>query len=233
MSAIASAAINNLAPPGYGEHEFDILYSEIDLSGFMTPVGGVSGISTPFASQSRSGSTENLASMNGAASADLPDNVIQSHLQNLEHPTYGRWTRDWPYHPSDSIIEVPEHTQESNRDQGSPQPYQNATPNANDNIGSPRESPNRPSSSNFFSQRSLEGESTPIESHSPQHIEFSSEDLAKVPSYSTALQSRATVPINYELPNYQAAIRIPTVQPPLQEVPNPVHIRRSPENRTP
>lgn len=229
MSAIASAAINSLAPPGYGEHQFDILYSEIDPSGFMTPVGGASGISTPFASQSRSGSTENLASMDGAASADLPENVLQSHLHNLEHPTYGRWTRDRPYHPSDSITEVPEHTQEPNRDQGSPQPYQNATPHASDNIGSPRDSPNQPSSSNILSQRS----STPIESHSPQHLEFSSEDLAKVPSYSTALRSRATVPINYELPNYQAATRIPTIQPPPPEVPNPAHIRRSPKNRTP
>ncbi|KAJ9640379.1 hypothetical protein H2199_005918 [Coniosporium tulheliwenetii] len=52
-------ASNQVAPPGYGQHHFDQLWDNIDPSGYMTP-GARSGINTPFYSQSRNGSAENL-----------------------------------------------------------------------------------------------------------------------------------------------------------------------------
>ncbi|KAH9876431.1 hypothetical protein J1614_003562, partial [Plenodomus biglobosus] len=83
--------VNQNAPPTYGLHQLDELYNDIDPSGFMTP-GGFhsvmnSGANTPFYAQSRSGSTEDLASLNavahqhgGGASAI----ALQHRLQNLD-----------------------------------------------------------------------------------------------------------------------------------------------------
>ena len=220
MPPSALTTFSSLAPPVYGEHQFDQLYSEIDLSGFMTPAGGASGVGTPFASQSRSGSTENLTSMDAVASPDSTENV-------LAHPASGRWGRDRPYHPSGSVDEAIEGSPES------PQSCQIVSWTT-EHVGNSRGSSNR-GSSNPMSRRTSGGESVPSQNHSSEHIEFNSEDLAKVPSYSTALRSRATAPINDGLPNYQTAIQAPMSQPspPTPQVPSPVGIRRSPEDRTP
>ena len=43
----------------------------------------------------------------------------------------------------------------------------------------------------------------------PLHIEFSEQDLARVPSYATALGSRSNVPVDITLPTYQSAVRNP------------------------
>ncbi|OAL52617.1 hypothetical protein IQ07DRAFT_378564 [Pyrenochaeta sp. DS3sAY3a] len=83
--------VNQNAPPTYGLHQLDELYNDIDPSGFMTP-GGYhsimnSGSNTPFYAHSRSGSAEDLASMDavaqqpgGGASAA----ALQHRLQNLD-----------------------------------------------------------------------------------------------------------------------------------------------------
>ena len=63
--------VNQNAPPTYGLHQLDELYNDIDPSGFMTPGGrgslGNSGANTPFYAQSRSGSSEDLSSLNAIA----------------------------------------------------------------------------------------------------------------------------------------------------------------------
>ncbi|PSN75280.1 carbon catabolite repression protein cred, partial [Corynespora cassiicola Philippines] len=81
--------VNQNAPPTYGLHQLDSLYNDIDPSGFMTPGGhsmGNSGANTPFYAHSRSGSTEDLASLDaqlhqtgGGASA----RALQHRLANL------------------------------------------------------------------------------------------------------------------------------------------------------
>lgn len=220
MPLSALTTFSSLAPPVYGEHQFDQLYSEIDLSGFMTPAGGASGVGTPFASQSRSGSTENLTSMDAVGSADSTENV-------LAHPATGRRARDRPYHRSGSVDEDIEDHQESLE---SCQIYSWTT----EDVRNSRGSSNR-GSSNPMSRRTSGGNSAPSQNHSSEHIEFSSEDLAKVPSYNTALRSRAMAPINDGLPNYQTAIQAPMSQPSpsTPQVPSPVYIRRRPEDRTP
>ncbi|KAK5995130.1 putative HECT-type ubiquitin ligase-interacting protein creD [Cladobotryum mycophilum] len=54
--------VGTFAPPGYGEHVLDQLYDELDVSGFQTPAIH-SGMTSPFYGQSRTGSSENLASI--------------------------------------------------------------------------------------------------------------------------------------------------------------------------
>jgi arrestin-related trafficking adapter 4/5/7 len=83
--------VNQNAPPTYGLHQLDELYNDIDPSGFMTP-GGYhsmmqSGANTPFYAHSRSGSAENVASLDavaqqpgGGASAA----ALQQRLANLD-----------------------------------------------------------------------------------------------------------------------------------------------------
>ncbi|KAF2680791.1 carbon catabolite repression protein-like protein cred [Lentithecium fluviatile CBS 122367] len=91
--------VNQNAPPTYGLHQLDELYNDIDPSGFMTPGGHASmansGTNTPFYSHSRSGSEENLPSLDavaGGASAT----ALQHRLQNLDLNQNGRNTRFAP-----------------------------------------------------------------------------------------------------------------------------------------
>lgn len=231
MLPTALTTVSGLAPPVYEEHRLDQLYSQIDLSGFMTPAGGASGMGTPFVSQTPAGSTENVNFIDAVASTSSSANVSQTRLHGLEHPASGRRARDRPHHLSSSVDETVEDNQGSSRDLESPQSYQGAL-STGGNISISRGSPNRPGNSNPMSRRTSEGESVPTENQAPEHIEFSSEDLAKVPSYSTALRSRVTAPVNDGLPNYQAAIQTPISQSSPTQVPSPADNRGSPENRT-
>ncbi|PVH95154.1 carbon catabolite repression protein cred [Periconia macrospinosa] len=76
--------VNQNAPPTYGLHQLDELYNGIDPSGFMTPGGHASiansGANTPFYAHSRSGSAENLASLDAAlGSSSLGSSYSNSH----------------------------------------------------------------------------------------------------------------------------------------------------------
>lgn len=91
--------VNQNAPPTYGLHQLDELYHGIDPSGFMTPGGHASiansGANTPFYGHSRSGSVEDLASLDavaGGASAT----ALQHRLQNLNTSQSGRNARFVP-----------------------------------------------------------------------------------------------------------------------------------------
>ncbi|KAF1850345.1 uncharacterized protein K460DRAFT_274180 [Cucurbitaria berberidis CBS 394.84] len=89
--------VNQNAPPTYGLHQLDELYNDIDPSGFITPGGYLnSGANTPFYAQSRSGSAEDLASLDavaqqpgGGASAI----ALQHRLQNLDMSQNDRRSR--------------------------------------------------------------------------------------------------------------------------------------------
>ncbi|KAF1829655.1 hypothetical protein BDW02DRAFT_137875 [Decorospora gaudefroyi] len=96
--------VNQNAPPTYGLHQLDELYNDIDPSGFMTPGGQHSmmnsGTNTPFYAQSRSGSAEDVTSLDaavhhqpgGGASAI----ALQNRLANLNVNPSDRPTRFQP-----------------------------------------------------------------------------------------------------------------------------------------
>ncbi|KAF2472564.1 uncharacterized protein BDR25DRAFT_313071 [Lindgomyces ingoldianus] len=101
---IASAAmrdeVNQNAPPTYGLHQLDELYNDIDPSGFMTPGArgslGNSGANTPFYAHSRSGSAEDLASLDAVAHENgegASATVLHSRLHNLSMNESSRSTR--------------------------------------------------------------------------------------------------------------------------------------------
>jgi arrestin-related trafficking adapter 4/5/7 len=79
-ASAATAGSGSIAPPGYGEHVLDQLYEDVDVNGFQTPAVH-SGVNSPYYSQSRAGSTENL---NGLVSGDgITAAALSSRLQTV------------------------------------------------------------------------------------------------------------------------------------------------------
>ena len=212
QSMDAITAINQLIPPQYGEHEFDQLYSDIDPAGYTTPGGGISGINTPFESQSRSVSTDNLASMDQVAVDDLAASVLEGRLTNLDVAGNSGITRERNLQRSqiassgdddDGHIEAPRQD-DSNTPQNPVHPrgyFQHPGSETNPDDGSP------------VIRRLSEDDET-ASGPTTRHIEYSAEVLAKVPSYTTALQSQTRTPVNDGLPTYQNATRPSSPSPP-------------------
>lgn len=106
--------VNQNAPPMYGSHQLDQLYNDIDPSGFMTP-GGYhsmmnSGANTPFYAQSRTGSAENLASMDAVANDNgggVSTAALQHRLQNLDMSPEDQPTRFQPQRHNSSGDSTP------------------------------------------------------------------------------------------------------------------------------
>lgn len=179
--------LNTAVPPLYGAHQFDQLYSDVDTSGYMTPAGGTSGLNTPFVSTSRSTSTDNLVSMGTQAPRGFVASVLQIRLHNLS-----------------TIFNV-------FSDEGSPsegEPAVNTSPavNSPSTVGTPS-AVDAPSAVNASpAQEDIAATPTHV---TPQHIEFSTEALSKVPSYNTARNSRPPALIHDGLPSYESAIHAP------------------------
>ncbi|KAK5123635.1 hypothetical protein LTR85_002673 [Meristemomyces frigidus] len=68
---INSAETSVTAPPEYGRHQLDQIFSDIDPTGYMSRAGSAPGTPGGFYAQSRGGSHENLASLNGLANGDF------------------------------------------------------------------------------------------------------------------------------------------------------------------
>ncbi|KAL4942994.1 HECT-type ubiquitin ligase-interacting protein cred [Aspergillus oleicola] len=181
-------AINDLAqqaPPLYGEHQFDQLYSEVDPSGYRTPGPG-SGPGTPFGALSRNLSAENLASMNAITNTDISASALHHRLVNLDAQGHSRHSPSEHDHlgvPSDQA-----HTSGS----GPPS-------------GSNTQSPGSPVLPNRSSDE-VEHENLPSGMATPFHPQYAElETLSRVPSYSTAVRSSVR-PHDRGLPNYDAVV---------------------------
>lgn len=216
-SVHSTAAMDTLTPPQYGEHQFDQLYSNIDPCGYMTPAGGASGMGTPFQSRSRSVSVEDLASMDGVASSDLA-----ASLSNIAFAGSNRIARDRTHFlSSGNGNEVGSFEVARTADAGTP-PY---SPPRGGYFVHPEGIMSRqsPGGSNPESRRGSEDDGVTSSPVTPQHIEYSAESLAKVPSYTTALQTHPRTPVNDGLPTYQNATRTPLASMSLPVSPSQVH----------
>ena len=222
----ASAALDDLTPPQYGEHQFDQLYSDIDPSGYMTPAGCASGRATPSQLRSRSVSAENLASMDGVASNDFGASVLQSRLSNLDIAGSNRVARDRSQLSTSGDGTEPGSFEVARMDDaGTPQ---NSLPRSG-YFGQPvgNVSGRSPGTSPSVSRRVSEEDEVTSGPVTPQHIEYSAESLAKVPSYSTALQSNPRTLVNDGLPTYQIATRTPRISPPPPQPPSQIHANQA------
>ncbi|KZF21120.1 hypothetical protein L228DRAFT_269520 [Xylona heveae TC161] len=190
----AAREIHQNAPPLYGEHQFDRLFSDIDPSGYMTPGDEGSGLNTPFHSQSRAhsrnASYENLASLNAVAQAPSAE-AIQNRLYNLPEPGSSRWLRR--NHQNNSGSTTPAYASEIDRRTHSPPP-----------TGSYSHSP---AASVPLSRRGS------IDDHSPDrngdNLELDLTSLSRVPSYTAAMRTSARTPLSEDLPDYVTATSRP------------------------
>ena len=193
----ALADINRQTPPNYGEHLFDQLYSDVDPNGYMTPGGS----NTPLNSQSRSGSSENLASMGDALTdAEVSANTLRNRLSSLTDPI---------------AIRARERTPISGT--STPQPRTRASPPGSYHpsiaISAPGEYPTTSIGGTYSSgTTSPRSRSNSDDGSAPQHIERAA--LSRVPSYNTALQTSVRTPCSDNLPTYQDATSRPSTPPP-------------------
>lgn len=187
----AERAVSDLAqqaPPLYGEHQFDQLYSEVDPSGYRTPGAG-SGPGTPFGTLSRNLSTENLASMNAITDTDISASALHNRLANLD--VHGQRRPS----PSDQ-----DHLGVTT-DHGPPSGSNTHGPPSGTNT----HSPSSPQLSGRPSDE-VEHDHLPSGMATPFHPHYSElETLSRVPSYSTAVRSSVR-PHDRGLPNYDAVV---------------------------
>lgn len=200
------------APPLYGEHTFDQLYSELDPNGYRTPGPG-SGPGTPGGPLSRNMSAENLASMNALTNTDISASALHHRLTNLNtSPFHSRTPVETP-HEAQSPTEYTIH-----RQLGVPNDYFGPSSGSNSHSHGSPELSRRPSDE-VEPDTLSSGMATPFH---PQYAEV--ETLSRVPSYSTAV--RCTVrPRDSGLPDYNAVVAssLPTLSVP--QSPQQAHIR--------
>ncbi|PGH00999.1 hypothetical protein AJ80_09075 [Polytolypa hystricis UAMH7299] len=185
-------AILNLAhqaPPLYGEHQFDQLYSELDTIGYRTP-GNQSGPNTPMTSLSRNLSMENVAPVAYSVANHISPLALHDRLTNL------------PLHTSSAPVTPPSEPSDSSlaARHRSPTIDSISVPSViiTSVTGPATPEPSRRSSEE--DQAVSSGAATPC-------IQFSQiETLSRVPSYSTAVRSNPRVHFDGGLPNYETVI---------------------------
>lgn len=217
----AAEELVHQAPPLYGEHQFDQLYREVDLSGYRTPGTG-SGSGTPFGALSRNISSDNLASMDALANANISASALHSRLTSLTANRVGHSSPAGDSHDSSSDVES------LHRRPGTlPPDYFGGThsPSSPHSPISPGLS--RRPSDDVDPEHIASGMATPF--HLAQYAEL--ETLSRVPSYSTAVRTAHVGPCDANLPVYNSVMASDIVTPPTPQSPQQVHIRSG--GRTP
>ncbi|KAH8903158.1 hypothetical protein BR93DRAFT_972091 [Coniochaeta sp. PMI_546] len=183
-----------MAPPTYGDHVLDEIFRDLENDGLQTP-GVRSGVSSPFYTHSRAGSTENLAAMlRMSDSTEITAQALQSRLQNVSLDPSHR-NNSWQSMNSLSGAATPHHVHDS---------HPGHTPTS-----APQSAPQ---SAPLSRQPSPEHSSG---STSPQHIDLPDlTQLSKVPSYQTAVRTPVKPLMvssqNGTLPDYRTAVSAPT-----------------------
>lgn len=190
------------APPGYGEHILDQLYEDMDVSGFQTP-GIQSGMSSPFYAQSRSGSAENLHSMNH--SAPMSPAALSSRLHDLSLDASQRSISYYSLNSLSGRVSPSHHTAN-----GHGTGHSHAHPSGASIARSD------PPSNNLTRSNSEEEGS---DRASTEHVHLDPNEFAelnRVPSYATAVRTPARPLVQTPggpVPDYQTALSAPRTPP--------------------
>jgi hypothetical protein len=213
------------APPLYGEHRLDPLYSDVDPSGYMTSGINTEG-NTPSNNRSRVNSAEDLASLNvrlgenlpslnAIRSGEFPAHLLSSRLNNLQSPGSSRWTPERNQTSGQSMpLRGPVGTDTDPSSAGNT--FVNSDNVVQSGSSSSRHSPRDP-----LSRRHSAESSSP---EPPEHLEISAAELSRVPSYHTAMQAYHKSSLSVDLPNYlHATSRPPTPQTQMPQDPAAAH----------
>lgn len=201
------------APPMYGEHQFDQLYSSVDPSGFMTPADGRSGVNTPYASESRNASSENLASMNAVAQGTFSAHVLQGRLHNIQDHGSSRFARDRSH-----VVTAGTPGPGSLSNEVTDEESSHRTGTHVDSVSGAGGSNSHHNHSDPILRRASDDEQSPSGSHTPhaQHLEIDEvNEIYRLPSYGRAVRTPVRTPANEGPPTYQAALRSTSSTPPL------------------
>ena len=205
-NADASLAMENSAPPVYGEHLYDMIYSDLDLHYLATPSASAS--ATP-GNISRSGSTADLTSLDGGVDSQAAANTLYNRLDSLTNPVSSLRNRSRSDQTTEEQTEQsyraeePGHTQA----QSTSMEYLNrAAQRSNSQTASSDEISRdavRSGSSGSNTLRPTSGVQTPV------HLEYNNDELNRVPSYNTAVNTTTRMLWSADLPTYQTAMSRP------------------------
>ncbi|KAI9781768.1 MAG: hypothetical protein M1839_005761 [Geoglossum umbratile] len=191
-------ALDQHAPPLYGDHEFDVLWDHLDPGGYV-PTGSVSSASSRNRDQSYS-----------PESADSTDSTESSTLGSRE-------MHDNPHDPPDPGSSVlPNNTYSD----ASLHPSQVSEAFTRETLGSPglaqgaSDREGNPSCSNLSS---LQNSTEMGPAHTVEHAGIDAIELSRVPSYTAAIRSTARTLLHDDLPTYFSATGNPL--PPSVEMP--------------
>lgn len=226
IAGVTDAEINTAetsltAPPEYGRHQLDQIFSGIDPSGYITRAGSGSATPAGIYAGSRRGSHDNIASLNGAvidghtsppgAGASSP-HQHGSALPSILHSRLADLQERGPSNFSPSNLS----NQHSPSGGNSPAPGEANSPLS-------RSIPNSQPGSYFASLGQSPAHSAPLsrrtsdEDHANgiTRSDYDVNDLSRVPSYGAALRTSGTMtPFNEGPPSYlDATSRPPSPQP--------------------
>ena len=243
--------LTHSAPPLYGEHTLDKLYSEVDPSGYLTPGLALSAPGTPYL-HSRQASNENLRSLdaitNGGTGHSTPNGAyvspaaLQHRLQNLHVSAHGPLS----FNNEEFDLQVHPASGDGSRRNSNPhagnEDYFSANGSGSRSHPSPHTSPGEsgagPSQGTHasISRRASEEEDGHASGARTPFAQYAHmEDLSRVPSYSTAVKTAAPRRQEHHtvanLPSYGAAVTGPS--PPALAEPPIAHIRSSSRSRNP
>ncbi|KAL9607766.1 MAG: hypothetical protein Q9167_007349 [Letrouitia subvulpina] len=211
--SLVSDSYGNGAPPLYEDRHLDLLYSDLE-SGYVTPAGIASAVGTPLNSQSRRASADNLNSTDTIASNELAATTLSLRLRSINLAGHRQH-----FVPDTSRTLGPVEASLSSSMQGI-LPRQNSSASAHTLTSTDSAEPqivedelHREDLENSSLRRASDSDSLPSDSPTPRHLEFSPEELSKVPSYSTALQSHTRTALSDVPPCYQVATQ-PLPRPP-------------------
>ncbi|EXJ92982.1 hypothetical protein A1O3_01538 [Capronia epimyces CBS 606.96] len=233
-AAVANDLANS-APPVYGKHTLDLLYSDVD--GYRTPGTALSTPGTPYL-HSRHASSENLASLTAITNGTYVSPIaLQNRLQDLRGGNFSPVAEDevdlYRGDPAERSRRNSSsaHLQEdyfASIDAQYSASYPRAGPqDFGSHSGFQSTTPSQPGS-NLISRRVSEEDEGPqsgTRTPFPQYDHM--EDLAKVPSYSTAVKTPLPrTDQSKTLPTYGAVVH--EQSPPTLTEPPTAHIRNSP-----
>jgi hypothetical protein len=208
--ALNNAEMTATAPPQYGRHFLDQIYSDISLSGFVSRAA--SGPATPagIATLSRRGSHDNIASFNvmtdvhhGSAVPQLLHSRLTS-LQESEGVQSQQWPQTGTSPPDGTSSHIADHTTPPSAASLLRQPSSlqiPATSGTTSSNSSSHPNPSPPSGTNGIAPYAVESD-------------FDLDQLARIPSYNTALRTPGAVtPLSECPPSYIIATSRPPSPP--------------------
>ena len=244
-SSMHDEVLNNtettvVAPPQYGRHQLDQLFSDMDPAGFMSRAPSNHGSPSGLNAQSRRGSDDNLTSLNGVANG-VADGVVNgvtngesledygdvspmllhsrlTDLQDREPNLNGRRSPavSFSRSPSDSVSPTPG-LADSGDNPSRSNSYQPSSYFASNLRNNTRQSP---SGSESGSTRASDDEGTT----EVRRNDYNMDHLTRVPSYGHALRTTGTLtPFTDGPPSYVEA----TSRPPSPGIQRPgqAHVR--------